>query len=99
MSSVGVKGAESGDKERQIRRPFHQDVQLLRFGASLLEWMMKVRSQWTSRSGAFGHSHIPRFHKTGCGARRRAYDGRWRYTAVKALCRGCINFKTRIPGD
>jgi hypothetical protein len=30
MSSVGVKGAESGGKERQIRRPFHPDVQFLR---------------------------------------------------------------------
>jgi hypothetical protein len=30
MSSVGAKGAESGGKERQIRRPFHPDVQFLR---------------------------------------------------------------------
>jgi hypothetical protein len=30
LSSVGVKGAESGDKLRTIRRPFHPDVQFLR---------------------------------------------------------------------
>jgi len=30
LSSVGAKGAESGGKDRQIRRPFHLDVQILR---------------------------------------------------------------------
>jgi hypothetical protein len=30
LSSVGAKGAESGDKERQTWHPFHSDVQFLR---------------------------------------------------------------------
>jgi hypothetical protein len=30
LSSVGAKGAESGIKRRQIRRPFHPDVQIPR---------------------------------------------------------------------
>jgi hypothetical protein len=30
LSSVGAKGAESGGKRRQIRRPFHPDVQIPR---------------------------------------------------------------------
>ena len=30
MYSVGAKGAESGGKERQIRRPFHPDYYFLR---------------------------------------------------------------------
>jgi hypothetical protein len=34
MSSVGAKRAESGGKERHIRRPFHLDVQFPRMGHS-----------------------------------------------------------------
>ena len=30
LSSVGVKGAESGGKLRLLRRPFHPDVEILR---------------------------------------------------------------------
>ena len=39
MSSVGAKRAESGGKERQIRLPFHLDVQFLR-----KEWRKNVES-------------------------------------------------------
>jgi hypothetical protein len=30
LSSLGVKGAESGGKPRLLRRPFHPDVEILR---------------------------------------------------------------------
>jgi hypothetical protein len=35
QSSMGAKGAESGDKRRQIRRPFHSDVRIPRFKPNL----------------------------------------------------------------
>ena len=37
LFSVGAKGAESSDKRRQIRRPFHSDVRILRFQARIFQ--------------------------------------------------------------
>jgi hypothetical protein len=41
LISVGAKGAESGSEERQIRRPFHPDVQFLR----IKQWMAVIGAE------------------------------------------------------